>query len=226
MWASLRTAIVDLRNEAIACLALPDMRPGTRSVAILPGAAIGFDAAYQRYGLCDQKGAISVFRLGDDRPIARFAGLGGAPATLQLSADGRFVACFSALKPAFQVWAVDEGRPVFPEPLPFRPPSQFSRDSKLVVAVKPDGSTGIWDLRSGRETRSSPGFQRAVCDRDSPRRASVGSGLSRARSRRGDLGHRIREEADRVADGQRRLRLLSSPGIRKAISLRSASTAR
>ena len=39
----------ELRNEAIACLALPDLRPGTTSVALPTGtSAIIFDRAYRR----------------------------------------------------------------------------------------------------------------------------------------------------------------------------------
>ena len=44
-------------------------------------------------------------------------------------------------------------------------PSHFSGDSSRLVAVRPDGSIGMWDLRTGRETRCS-------ADRRSPRMPS------------------------------------------------------
>jgi len=47
---------------------------------------------------------------------------------------------------------VEGGQPVFPKPLQARAPSRFSGDSGL-LAVKLDGSIGMWDLRTGRETR-------------------------------------------------------------------------
>ena len=50
----------ELRNEAIACLALPDLRPGATSVAVPPGAAVVFDGDYLRYALSDTEGE-SVF---------------------------------------------------------------------------------------------------------------------------------------------------------------------
>ena len=160
------------------------MRPGTRSVAISPGAALGFDSAYQRYGLCDQKGAISVFCLGDDRPIARFDGLGGAPATLQLSADGRFVACFSSASPRSRVL----GRST--RAVRYFQTSAFPTSGPVQQRQQAGGSrqarrlpTGIWDLRSGRETRLVSGPQpRSMRSRFTPARASVSSGLSGARA--------------------------------------------
>ena len=112
----------ELRNEAIACLALPDLRPGTTSVAVPPGtSAIVFDDDYRRYALSDAQGTISVYRLGDDRPVVRLPGLGRAPETLLFSPDGRFVAGYSSGE--LQVWAVDEGRAVFSEPLPVHVPA-------------------------------------------------------------------------------------------------------
>ncbi len=142
----------ELRNEAIACLALPDLRPGTTSVPLPPGTAtIVFDRDYRRYALSDTRGAISVYRLGEDRPIIRLPGLGRKLAALLLSPDGQFVAGSTAGE--LQAWVVDEGRSVFPEPLSAHHPIQFSGDSSRVVAVRPDGSIGVWDPRTGRETR-------------------------------------------------------------------------
>ncbi len=140
----------ELRNEVIACLALADLRPGATSVAIPPGTSQHvFDRDYRRYALSDAKGAIRVFRLGDDRPFASLAGLGRAPEALLLSPDGRFVAALSSGE--LQVWDVDGGRPVFPQPVPARPPSVFSGDSGRLMAIGPDDSIGLWDLRTGRQ---------------------------------------------------------------------------
>ena len=98
------------------------MPPGT--------SAIAFDRDYRRYALSDAKGAISVFRFGDDRPIVRLPGLGRPLEALLLSPDGRFVAGFSSGE--LQVWAVDGGRPVFPQPVPARCPSRFQRGQQPV----------------------------------------------------------------------------------------------
>ena len=70
----------ELRDEAIACLALPDLRPG--GVAFDRADDAGrpvFDGAFDRRARVGPDGAIAVFRRGDARPIARLADLGGTP---------------------------------------------------------------------------------------------------------------------------------------------------
>ncbi|MEJ7639402.1 MAG: protein kinase, partial [Singulisphaera sp.] len=142
----------ELRNEVIACLALPDLRPSRTSVAWTPDTPyIVFDDSYRRYAVSDAKGSISVHRLGDDRPVVRLPGLGRALTALHLSPDGRFVAGYSSGE--LQVWVVDEGRAVFPEPVPAQSLHLFSGDSSRVVAIRPDGAIVVWDLRTGRPTR-------------------------------------------------------------------------
>ncbi len=79
------------------------------------------------------------------------SGLGEALVALSVSPDGRFVAGVSLGK--LQVWRVDGGRSVFPEPVPAHSPSQFSDDSSRILAVRADGSIGVWDLETGRQTR-------------------------------------------------------------------------
>jgi serine/threonine protein kinase/WD40 repeat protein len=145
-----------LRNEAIACLALPDMRPGPTSVKVPSGTtSITFDGDYQRYALGDAAGVVSVYRLGDEAPIVRLPGLRRVLTEILLSPDGRFVAGHSSGE--FQIWEVDEGRAVFSELKPvhalnrFMAESLFSADSRLAAAVGPDGSISVWDLRTGRE---------------------------------------------------------------------------
>ena len=141
-----------LRDLTIACLALVDLRPSETSVAVPPGTtAVAFDGSYQRYALSDEKGQIVVSRVADERPIRHLPGLGLSLSTLQLSPDGQFVAVYSSGK--IQIWGVDEGRPVFPEPLPAGPAIGFSADGRRVVAALPGSSVGVFDLQNGAETR-------------------------------------------------------------------------
>ena len=130
-----RENIDELRNEAIACLALPDLRPGTTSVAIPPGtSAIAFDDDYGHYAVSNAKGTISVYRFGDDRPVISFPGLGRALETLLFSPDGRYVAGFSSDK--LQVWILNGGKAVFPVPLPARSLNCYNADSSRLVSVR------------------------------------------------------------------------------------------
>ena len=106
----------EIRNEAIACLALPDLRSSTTSVPVPDGTvAIDFDGNYQRYAFADANGAISVYRVGDDQPVIRLPGLGRALQALGFSPDGHLLVGYSCGE--FQVWVVDGGRAVFPKPV-------------------------------------------------------------------------------------------------------------
>src|SRR5207245_4439138 len=89
-------AFDELRNEAIACLALPDLRPGRLLAARFPNSVIAFDGAYERYACVDEQGAIHVHGLADGRELARLPGLGpGALTYLLFSPNGRFLAGFT-----------------------------------------------------------------------------------------------------------------------------------
>src|SRR5262249_42842968 len=59
-----------LRNEAIACLALPDMRLAKRfGVQPTSGQLMLVDPSYTRYALTDFKGNVSIRRVADDAEL-------------------------------------------------------------------------------------------------------------------------------------------------------------
>src|SRR5262249_55872513 len=82
-----------LRSEAFACLALPDLRP-TPNWAGYPAGSSGlaFDADLERYARSDRRGAISLRRTADDRELARLPGPGKPAWFLRFSPDGRYLA--------------------------------------------------------------------------------------------------------------------------------------
>ena len=90
----------DLRNEAIACLALSDMQPLPKWSGSPPGTVDhpGFDADLKHYARCDSKGNISVRRVSDDQELARLPAQGSGAAslshedTLSFSPDGTLLA--------------------------------------------------------------------------------------------------------------------------------------
>jgi len=84
---------LDLRNEAIACLALADLREAASWDGYPPGSkGLVFDAQLERYARSDDKGNISVRRAADDRELARFPGDGKPVWFLRFSPDGRLLA--------------------------------------------------------------------------------------------------------------------------------------
>src|SRR5262249_28927918 len=70
--------IRELRNEAIACMALVDLRIAKEWDGWPPGTTgLNFDAQLKSYARCDVKGNISVRRVADDQELAHLPGPGG-----------------------------------------------------------------------------------------------------------------------------------------------------
>jgi serine/threonine protein kinase/WD40 repeat protein len=161
-----------LRNEAIACMALPDLQL-TEWEGNLPGTnGIGFDATFERFAWSFQGEGIRVCRLRDhveefrlptppsDR-ISRWVLLGFSP-------DGRYLAAYYvqwAEKHPLEVWDLGEGagRRVVSIPDVTALPA-FGADGRSLVSPLPTGEAGIIELPSGAERRrlSSGGPVEAV----------------------------------------------------------------
>jgi serine/threonine protein kinase/WD40 repeat protein len=85
--------ILDLRNEAIACLALADLRVAQEWEGYPAGSTcIAFDRSLGRYARGDASGAISIYNTGSAREILRLPGAGAAAGDIKFSPDGRFLA--------------------------------------------------------------------------------------------------------------------------------------
>ena len=72
----------ELRDEAIACLALADLRP-VRTLAgrSLDEYRVAFDATFDRYAVSDAEGNVSLRRVADDVEVARLPRVGPCPAS-------------------------------------------------------------------------------------------------------------------------------------------------
>jgi hypothetical protein len=92
--AALRPSL-ELRNEAVACLTMADMRLAQRH-AIPPsgidGLHLDFDRRLERCAHSDGKGVITIRRLTDNQELFRLAGPGDPAWVIQFSRDGRFLA--------------------------------------------------------------------------------------------------------------------------------------
>jgi WD40 repeat protein len=86
-------ALLKLRNEAIACMALPDLRPRPefdRYTAEGTGGAV--DSRLRRHATSDDQGTITIRRVPGDQVIARLRGVGTRASSLHFSPDGRSLA--------------------------------------------------------------------------------------------------------------------------------------
>jgi serine/threonine protein kinase/WD40 repeat protein len=142
--------IRELRNEAIACLALPDLRVAREWDGCPQGSVdIAFDGALERYSRLDLQGNVSLRRVADDREV-RCLAVGPGKRWLSLSQDGRYLAAGGQGR--LQVWDLAGPKPVqlleAPE-LAF----EFSPDSRQFVLADADNGIGVYELPSGRRLR-------------------------------------------------------------------------
>ncbi|QJW98402.1 WD40 repeat domain-containing serine/threonine-protein kinase [Frigoriglobus tundricola] len=137
-----------LRDEALAALAHPDLKPGTRWRALPPGFKhLHFDADYRLYARASDQGIISVRTVTDDREVQCIRTAPVQTNLVRLSPDGRYVA---RLGTTLRVWRVADGV----EALSERPARigglAFSRDSRYLIVGR--GNAVIrFDLATGRE---------------------------------------------------------------------------
>ena len=143
----------ELRNEAIACLALADVRIEREWDADLEtdrlefSTGVAFDPTLEHYASTKADGTVSIRAVSDDRLVARFPGNGERAEFLHFSPDGRYLAVRSFnVKRGCYVWDWREGRTVFARPrmvhypasLDFRPDSRsfVLGDKKELVTVE------------------------------------------------------------------------------------------
>jgi WD40 repeat protein len=136
-----------LRDEAIACLALPDLRLGHPRELWPEGTTdLAFDAEGLHYAHAGPKGEVRVCRVEDDREVARLPP--GPKATgLAFGQGGNLLAvCRGRTQ---EVWDLKAGRALL-RGLPCNPPD-FRADGRRLVVAHFDGSVSLFDLTTGRQ---------------------------------------------------------------------------
>jgi WD40 repeat protein len=148
----------DLRNEAIACLSLVDLRQ-TWQGRFDDTVSHDFSPDLKRLALGDRRGNLWVRRVADGRLLNHFSGHIGLVSPVRFSADGRFLAggFRRGWTADLSIWDLEHNRPVLrlPEGL-YADAVDFSPDSRLVAAGRADGSIRLYELRSGAETVGIP----------------------------------------------------------------------
>jgi len=154
--ARLRPSL-ELRNEAIACLALADLRL-TQSVnaAAADMTLLKFDAAFERSARSDGRGTISVRRAADNAELLSLPGPGTHAFFFEFSTDGRYLAAVYHERP-LHVWDLERGRLAWKSPA-HTGTAAFSRDSRLAAVAPDDHTLDVRDVPTGRTTvRLAPG---------------------------------------------------------------------
>jgi serine/threonine protein kinase/WD40 repeat protein len=141
----------ELRNEVIACLALPDLRVAREWPYPPRGiSAVDFDGQLERCAWIDRQGNISVRQVADDAEICGCqSGIGAG--YIKLSFDGRFLAVGQSKR--IKLWKLTGTEPELIQDESAANCCAFSRDGRLFAIGRADGSIGQFDLPSGKPLR-------------------------------------------------------------------------
>jgi eukaryotic-like serine/threonine-protein kinase len=156
--------LFEIRNEAIACLALTDVRPIGELKAWPRGTeGVAFDADLSLSAQSDAQGNISVRRLADGREEALLPGQGpGNPGTgapdVWFSPDGTMLAAryhqSQGQTSNFRVWDWRHRKVMFELPASYGWVGlDFSPDGSQVALGFPDRTLSIRETHTGREVR-------------------------------------------------------------------------
>jgi serine/threonine protein kinase/WD40 repeat protein len=152
-------SVLELRNEAIACLTLPDLEVAAEWEGFPAGTAwASFDADLKRYSRSDPQGLISIRSVAGDREIYSFRGIPGE-GLLLFSPKGGFFA--RERSGSLKLWRLAD-----PEPSPVMPDVKdctswdFSADDRWFALGYRDGFIDLIDLASGQMSqRLRPGAE-------------------------------------------------------------------
>lgn len=155
---------MELRNEAIACLALADIRIVKEWEGCPAGSeGLAFDGDLERYAYSDPKGNISVRLVADGRELAWLPGEGPdgpntAAPDLLFSPDGALLVArhHQARDQAanFRIWDWRLGKIIFHPAFSLCCFSlDFSPDGRQMVLGEPDGTLAILEAATGNEVR-------------------------------------------------------------------------
>jgi WD40 repeat protein len=153
---------LELRNEAIACLALTDLRLARQwleQAAGTPDFNCDFDPNYGHYAINDSGGTVHVRRVEDGFEEAQFPGYGGNFKATAFSPDGKLllIACTQA-DDRIDLLEFDSHRPILRFSGKRFRAAGFSTDSRLLAISFNEPSNNfpirIFDLSLGREVAS------------------------------------------------------------------------
>jgi eukaryotic-like serine/threonine-protein kinase len=150
-----------IRDQVIACLALPDAKPTGRKIALPAGTLLYcFDSGMKRYALRLVSGTILVRRVADDQEVTRRQARGDRGISVfAFSPDGRYLTTTHSPGHALTVWDIDQDMSVLDEPGPVAgTAARFSPDSRRIALAHPDGEVLIYDLQTRRSKQLRSGL--------------------------------------------------------------------
>jgi serine/threonine protein kinase/WD40 repeat protein/tetratricopeptide (TPR) repeat protein len=147
-----------LRDLAISCLTLPDVRVAKEWDGWPEGSnGLAFDERQELYARADKQGNITIRRLADDREVYAIAG-DGKPVRFEFQAGERaLVLCRSTNQ--FECWPIGASQPTWATSVPYSPMTyRLARNGRLLAAVRPDATLIVYNLPGGTVRRQVRGI--------------------------------------------------------------------
>jgi WD40 repeat protein len=146
-------AVLELRNEAIAALALPDVR-FTHAFRLPPSGVVSFDMEVSRYVLTRSDGSFSVRRFSDHQELAVVPAIGSTPERLLgFSPDGQFTAA-RYYDGFIRVWDIGKSKEVVKESNAIA--GAFSPVTNTFLLCRRDHTASVFSLEPVHEIRRWP----------------------------------------------------------------------
>jgi eukaryotic-like serine/threonine-protein kinase len=145
----------ELRDLAIACLALTDIRVGKEWEGALDKAnPLAVDPSFDRYARREKQGYISVRSIADDQELFPLPyPKAGTHVGLRFSPDGKYLAAMDYQASLLTMWTLESRSVAWKQP--FRSHAfGFTPDSRQMVIGRNDGSLDLIDLATGALERS------------------------------------------------------------------------
>jgi serine/threonine protein kinase/WD40 repeat protein/tetratricopeptide (TPR) repeat protein len=161
--------VLTVRNEAVGCLALPDVEV-MREFDWLEGSVNAvFSPDMTKYARCDKVGNITVRRVVDDTELFAIPtrGLIDAYAGMLFSPDGRHLK--QHCKQSVWVWRVDGLAPVEVLSVNNSHHADFSADGSNLLSLGPDGRLSVYDLDTSKPSRGRNPDRQLLLPRDTLR---------------------------------------------------------
>ena len=150
--------LLEMRNQALAAMALTDMKVG-KEWAGNSASPMDFDPGLSHYACGDFEGTVSVRRVGSGAEARRLPAPGPGEVYPQFSPDGCLLAVVHPGLARIQVWRLKDHETS--EMLPGEKPAKvldegcrrgfgFSPDSREIAVQHPDLSMGVFDLATAK----------------------------------------------------------------------------
>jgi serine/threonine protein kinase/WD40 repeat protein/Tfp pilus assembly protein PilF len=141
-----------LRNEAIACMALPDLRLAREWPGYHAGTwSVDFDDALERYARGDRQGNISVRRVADDAELYQLH-VRPEVTYVSLSADGRYLLARTG-SGSCHLWRLVDPQPVLVKEEQKSSNAVINPDGRHFTLAFHDGAIQVHELASGQRVR-------------------------------------------------------------------------